>query len=572
MGLNPNPKSKEIVMSGEQQNEIPTSYYYLWHLSALGVIDADYGPAPLVVPPAPESALRPVPDPVICATVWDTIAAAGPLRPARIALIDVGVSRDHPNLVSRLDADASIDLTTHRYGSRVVAITDSTTTFDREERQAFFTGLDITELGSLGLSDDDRDYLDDFVAEYAASKGSVRRLHQPETLFSSHGTCCAGLMVGEPATAGSTEPLPPEVAFNAPQMPSPNPNRNLLPYFGVDPFSRLISIRTSFEDDVRQFLAAFLYAYHQHADVIVLPRGLPDPQRSRVPVKNELKADLERWKNQTAADLFTRLSVGDATEGELDPESAQAGTNPDRAWHILKRLIHGISQQIPIVCAAGNSGESQLIYPACLAGECDGIIAVGAVTPEGFRSGYSNYGDGLTVVAPSDDGEVFNRHQLRIDRLSPFAAQHNYDVYDVPEYRYSHVSLLTTDLSGSFGYDRGQIPWSSVLPFAANPGIGGGYYTSFGGTSGAAALIGGVCALIQRSAKAANGAETRLSGPQVKAILKGAASRNTPVLPGTRLLTPDSMNMDGEDALDPIYFFGAGLPDARIAVDTVLSS
>lgn len=559
-------------MQAELQAKVPLSYYYLWHLSALGVIDADYGPGPLVVPPDKETSVRPVPDPDITASVWDTIAAAGPLHPARIALIDVGVSRDHPNIVSRLDAEASIDLTTHHYGSRVLAITDEAGSFDREDKHAFFSGLDISGLGNLGLSNDDRDYLNDFVAEYAASEGVIRRLYHPESLFASHGTCCAGLMVGEPAVEGMEGTLPPEGAFAGQGLPAANGNRNVLPYFGVDPFSRLISIRTSFEDDVRQFIAAFLYAYHQAVDVIVLPRGLPDPERSKVSVKNELKADLERWKNQGTADLFTRIAVADQAEGELEPESPQRGSNPDRAWHILKRLILGVSQHIPVVCAAGNSGESQLIYPACLAAECDGIIAVGAVTPEGFRSGYSNYGEGLTVVAPSDDGEVFNRHQLRVDRLSPFKAQHDYGGFDLPEYQHSHFSLLTTDLSGAFGYDKGQKPWASLLPFSENPGVGGGYYTGFGGTSGASALTGGLCALIQRAHKATHGAAARLSGPTVKAILKGSARCDAAVAPGTRLLTADCMNADGEDALDAAYFFGAGLPDARIAVNAVLTT
>ncbi|MFB9948242.1 S8 family serine peptidase [Rhizobium puerariae] len=558
----------------ETPQATPANYYYLWHLSALGVIDANYGPPPIALPPEDESAARQVPDPAIGGTVWDTIAAAGPIRPARVALIDVGVSLDHPNLATRLDRQASIDLTTHRYGARVADILDTTTSFDLEEKQAFFAGLNIAPLGNLGLSNDDREYLSDIVAEYAASEGVVRRLYYPESLFASHGTCCAGLIVGEPAAAAGEEgpSLPPEGAFFTDgEAPCPGGNRNTLPYFGVDPFSRLISIRTSFEDDARQFIAAFLYAYHQRADVIVLPRGLPDPERSRVLPKNELKADLERWKNQDAADLFTRIAFADQGAAELEPKAPQKGSNPDRVWHILKQLILGISQHIPIVCAAGNSGESQLIYPASLSADNNGIISVGAVTVEGFRSGYSNYGEGLTLVSPSDDGEVFNRHQLRVNRLSPFAAQHDYRAFAIREYQYSHFSLLTTDLSGAFGYDKGADPWSAVVPFGANPGIGGGYYTGFGGTSGASAQVGGICALIQRAYKSRHNANSRLSGPNVKSILQAASRLDTAVAPGIRSLTADCMNADGEDALDMTYFFGSGLPDVREAVAAALA-
>ncbi len=552
----------------------PINYYYLWHLTALGVVDAEYGSPPLVPPMPDESAARALPDPIITGTVWDDIASAGPLRPARVALIDVGVSADHPNLATRLDREASIDLTTHRYGARILEILDTTSSFDREEKHAFFAGLNIAPLGNIGLSNDDGDYLSDLVAEYAASEGVLRRLYNPESLFASHGTCCAGLIVGEPAVVSEegTPALPPEGAFYGDgEELRTSGNRNVIPYFGVDPFSRLISIRTSFEDDVRQFIAAFLYAYHQKADVIVLPRGLPDPIRGVVDPKNELKADLELWKNQDAANLFTRIAFADLGAPELEPKASQKGSNPDRPWHILKQLILAISRQIPIVCAAGNSAESQLIYPANLAADNNGIIAVGAVTVEGFRSGYSNYGEGLTVVCPSNDGEVFNRHQLRLDRLSPFAAQHDYNTPRSREYYYSHFSLLTTDLSGIFGYDQGSDPWSAIVPFGTNPGIGGGYYTSFGGTSGASAQVGGLCALIQRAYKSRHNAADRLSGPRVKSILKAASRLDAVVAPGTRKLTADCMNAEGEDAIDMAFFFGSGLPNARTAVQSALA-
>lgn len=552
----------------------PQSHYYLWHLAALGIIDADFGGQLEDVPDEGESAIMDEEDPEISSTAWDLISAAGPIHPAKVALIDVGVSPDHPNLASRLDKAHSIDLASHRYGARIGRDLNEFDPYTPEDRQSFFANISLADLGNLGLPGEDDEYLADIVAEYKASHGVVRRLIDPESLFASHGTACAGLIVGEPAAVarGSEESAPPEAIF-APDGPDATPtrNRNVLPYFGADPFSRLISIRTSFESDPLQFIAAFLYAYQQRADVIVLPRGIPDPKRARMHPKNELKADLEHYRNRDAADLFARIAV--ATDGppELDPNATQEGANPQRLWRILKRLIIAISRKIPIVCAAGNSGESQLIYPANLAADNNGIIAVGAVTPEGFRSGYSNYGEGLTLVAPSDDGEVFNRHQLRIDRLSPFAVRHAYLPGHLKEYRYSYFGLLTTDLPGCFGYDGGADPWSSLLPFKANPGIGGGYYTTFGGTSGAASLIGGICALVQRAYKANHGANARMNGVEVKEIMVQASTHHTPVLPGSRPLTADCMNSDAEDAHGPAYFFGAGLPNAAEAVQMALT-
>ncbi len=555
----------------------PAGYYYLWHLAALRVIDADFGPLTRPLPSNNESALRNAANPVITGSVWDTIAELGAVSPAKVALIDVGISPDHPNLTTRVDHNASIDLATHRYGARALEILNDTNSSYKEEKQAFFSGLDISGLGNLGLSDDDKEYLDDIVAEYAASNGVQRRLLDSNTMFASHGTACAGLIVGEPAalpSGDSESPSPPEYLLTNPDSTEahPNKNPNLLPYFGADPFSRLVNITTSFEEDARQFIAAFLYAHLQNVDVIVMPRGIPDPKRSAVEPKNELKADLERWANRDAADLFARIAVAEQGPSELEPKAPQTGSNPDRLWKILKQLIIGVSRKIPVICAAGNSGESQLIYPASLAAPDNGIVAVGAVTVEGFRSCYSNYGEGLTLVAPSDDSEVFNRHQLRVDRLSPFAAKHQYSADGGKEYCYSYFSLLSTDLPGVFGYDEGKAPWSSLLPSANNPGVGGGYYTSFGGTSGAAALVGGVAALMQRTHRAVHGGTGKLNGVAVKNILQEASNLNSNVEPGLRPLTPDCMNADNEDVIDPSYFFGAGLLNAATAVNAVLTS
>jgi len=341
-----------------------------------------------------------------------------------------------------------------------------------------------------------------------------------------------------------------------------------LPYFGVDPFSTLISIRTSFEADPYQFIKAFLYAWTVKPDVIVMPRGLPDPVRSRLSPKEELKADLETWQSRHAADLFARLHA--APPDPTDANAAQPGTQPDRPWKILEHLVRAISRHIPVVCAAGNDGESQLIYPARLADDENGIIAVGAVTAEGFRSGYSNYGEGLTLVAPSDDYEVYTRHQSRLNRTDPLIRMHDYSVGEGKRYAYSTLDLVTTDLPGVFGYDAGAQPWSSLLPSQGNPGVGGGYYTAFGGTSGASCLIGGLVLLAQRARRARGLAG--LDGLAVKSVLRAGCRLGAIVAPGFRPLTRDPMNADNEDQADPVHFFGAGLPDAEAVVAAALGA
>lgn len=559
-------------LTGNGGQGMPPAYYFLWHLVALGVIEAEFGPVTTGA-----DGLSATASPTITGTVWDMIATAFPQAsgPAVVALIDVGVSKLHPNLRTRIDP-RSIDLASHRHGATTQPA-DSANPHEREEEAPFFAGLDISGLGALGLGADDTAFLSALVGELTASKGVVRQLADGDETFGSHGTAVAGLVVGEPAAVieSDAEPAPPSVAPEL--LASSNgealsicPNPGVLPYFGVDPFSRLISIRTSFDTDPEQFIAAFLHAWNCGADVILLPRGLPDPIRSRVQPKPELAQDHHLRANRGKADLFARLAEEGAAGSEIDPHAASA--SGAREWTILEKLIVAISRKVPVICAAGNDGESQIIYPARLAAADNGVVAVGAVTPNGLRSGYSNYGDGLTLVAPADDGEVFNRHQLRRDTTHPAA---NVDYYDPGRGQvlpFSSYALVTTDLPGIYGYEAGSPPRSARVPPFVAPGTGGGYYTTFGGTSGASALVAGVAALAARANKAKNGAAARLDGLQAKAILVDACHHATPVRPGTAQLAPDPMNADDEPTKGPAYYFGAGLLDAQSVVDTVLGN
>lgn len=525
-------------------------YYYLWHLAALNIIDADFGatagpPDELWKPCVPPGAR-----PEIRGTVWDRIhdAVGCDTAPARVALIDVGASRKHPNLKDRILADDSIDLTT---GGALSAL--GSDAGGPKDRRILDREVDPSITGRMNLSPVDQALFRSVVAQLADPVETLTGLSQGDETFGSHGTAVAGLIVGAPAANATSE----------------DPQRPSLPYYGVDPFSRLISIRTSFEGDPLQFIAAFLYALEKDADVIVLPRGLPDPERGRLQAKEDLKTDCELWENRHAADLLARLKET-AKPDAPTPYAPVAGHTDQRLWHILERLVVAISRSIPIVCAAGNDGESQLIFPANLAVEKDnGIIAVGAVTAEGFRSGCSNYGKGLTLVAPSDDCEVFNQHQLRIDRNSLAARLHEYQPGGGREYAYCPLELITTDLPGAFGYSEGADFPVLEDPTDRHPSQDGAL-TFFGGTSGASALVGGVAALVQRTQRAIHPKAPRLSGVKVKEILQYSSDLKATVAPGVRPLTPDDMNCSGEHSRPPKYFFGSGLLNAARAVDMVL--
>ena len=611
----------------EKKNNVQFNYYYLWHLVALNILQVKESLEAETADGTEDPTLRKEPCPKIEGTVWDVIGKPGKAgnRPADVALIDVGVSMLHPNLSSRIDVERSIDLTVGRAIRQypVVMPGAASTGADSYPRPNFPDDTKLSEMcKKLGLDQGYGNLFKGAIKYVADADATLQNLTHGDETFSSHGTSVAGLIVGEPAVVrrngggkdgDGLKTLSPDDAFFGAEVKPPdrNPNGEHLPYFGADPFSRLVSIKTSFEDEPLQFIAAFVYAWHNDVDVIVLPRGIPDPVRRHLNPKSELKADLEKWKNRNQADMFHRLAdagnatglsaskgtlpggrglkelvdeiadhlankmatrMGDALDETLDarepdPHEPFAGFTANKLWKILKHLIIAVSKEIPIVCAAGNDGESQLIYPANLAADENGIIAVGSVTAEGFRSGCSNYGDQLTLVAPSDDCEVYNRHQLRIDWKSQAAKAHDYKPGRGQEYAYSHLELVTTDLPGAFGYSDSNAFDPYALPTEDNLGRLGGFFTAFGGTSGAAALVGGVAALVKRAYRASRSRPGRLSGTDVKEILKKASDLDTIVYPGRRPLTPDNMNARHESAGEkPEYFFGAGLVDAAKAV------
>jgi hypothetical protein len=535
-------------------------YYYLWHLCVLGVLRAEW------------VAGSPCPD--IVGTLWDDLDAAhGPEahHATTISMIDVGVGHNHPNLM-QVDMDRAIDLVTHRYGARRRPVVAGGY-LHSEERLPFFQKLSIEGLDLHSFSKDERAALDSFVDELCDSNGVFRMAETLDAALPSHGTAVAGLAVGDPGfvvtgDAGIAGPVSlHDLVKDETTTWLLGSRDNVVPYFGVDPFSQLVPIKTSFDADPRPLIAALLYAYQIGSDVILLPRDIPDPTRGILPVKEELSSQ--------------KPEIDSASEAISRDESA---TRSD--WTILSKLLISVSKEIPIVCAAGNSGESQLIYPACLAGEkepdgkeSNGIIAVGAMNADGRRAGYSNYGNGLTVVAPSNDGEIYNEHQARIDRGNPATKLHQYGLGSHQEIPYSHYTIATTDLPGAWGYAGGSVPYVANLAPENNPGFAGGYYTGFGGTSAAAGLTAGVVALMNRAHKTYAGPDARLTGIEAKTILMEAANLRPDRLQSQgggksrgSEFKPDPMNSEAEAEGDASVFFGAGLVDAAEAVQKIKRS
>lgn len=121
-----------------------------------------------------------------------------------------------------------------------------------------------------------------------------------------------------------------------------------------------------------------------------------------------------------------------------------AARHPDIESAIHYAVTRGRRGRGAVVCAAtGNEYRAQIGFPS----SHESVVAVGACNDRGIRSAYSNYGEGLDVVAPSND----DRRQ----------------------------GITTTDVNlRGKGYSAGA------------------YCDDFGGTSSATPLVAGVAALV----------------------------------------------------------------------------
>lgn len=198
-----------------------------------------------------------------------------------------------------------------------------------------------------------------------------------------------------------------------------------------------------------------------------------------------------------------------------------------------EELMNDLMKKYPnlvIVASAGNYNETRVVYPAA----SPGVVAVGATNLVGNRAPYSNFGRGLTLVAPGGDLST-----------TPFGG------------------IPTT--GGTWLADFWQgIPtptqrWSPVL----DPK---GEYWWVEGTSFSSPAVAGVVALMK-----GEDPERKLSRDRLVAILKSTATysglsltrqeTNLYVSQMKRRPTP------GPSAIQ--YFFGSGLVNAEAAVREV---
>jgi serine protease len=69
---------------------------------------------------------------------------------------------------------------------------------------------------------------------------------------------------------------------------------------------------------------------------------------------------------------------------------------------LIDALEYAYRHGVIVVAAAGNEGHDAIAYPA----RAPHVIAVGATTEHGCLANYSNYGTGLTLVAPGGGADA----------------------------------------------------------------------------------------------------------------------------------------------------------------------
>lgn len=407
------------------KEKYPT-YDALWHLVTMGILTPDHAPNGWA------------PDPKLP-------------RKTRVAIIDTSVAEDHPNLRDVIDRKRAFDLFSTRLGA--FAHRDPSETVGALDLNAATKVTTDLPRASELLAE----LIDRLSHDSPVRLGGVHPMSSPD--FSNHGTAVAGLIGARPTVATVAEGHP---------SPVPELDDVPLPYCGADPNCEIVPISTNLDADPEALILAFLYAELIDADVIHVPRIIPDPTRT-VP---ELHQVID------GVPLRDLVAHTDVSEEEME------------AWEELATLIVNISLERPIVCAAGNANEEYGIYPANLASEHNGIISVGAVNAKGFGSGYSAVSN-LTVCGPGDDSEVYDRTEIRLDPHRP-----DKDLHDVPSMvsnnKFSSYDIITTDVPGPYGYEGS--PFSSDIP---DEGVRefGSYFCRFGGTSASSALIAGFLSL-----------------------------------------------------------------------------
>ncbi len=351
----------------------------------------------------------------------------------------------------------------------------------------------------------------------------------PSRYFGAHGTACAGLIGGRPALPGAGSATPPSIPKS-------------MDYFGVNPYCKLLPIATPYSHEILPLIHALIYAVAHGAQVIHIPRGLPDYVdrnwkmkdthfRTRIdrPVGIEATDGKPDHLSGIPDDIWTAPALSDAEElairglAEGAEEAERDASLPDDQADFYRLMLHSKMFErllaavgkagIYVVLSAGNDGwAKRLSYPARSAvNRDDKLVVVGAANRWAYDpptknrlpwyeyiSSYSNgrkdFVDLGVYHALSDDGFALDQERVAFDERGRDANDYSYEPHLPPGIpnSYSDWGLLTLDVRGSYGYAAGK----RYDPPEYDDGEDlDALYTLFGGTSGASALVAGLISL-----------------------------------------------------------------------------
>jgi subtilisin family serine protease len=208
-----------------------------------------------------------------------------------------------------------------------------------------------------------------------------------------------------------------------------------------------------------------------------------------------------------------------------------SGSAPDEAFQSMLNDIMRIDPNLVVVASAGNYDTNRAHYPA--AGP--NVIAVGATNIYGGRSYFSNYGQGLDVVAPG--GDISN--SLVEGILTTGGAW---------------VSSLWEGLNGG----NLEASYSAIDDR--------GKYVGVQGTSFSAPAVSAVVALMKDADD-----DSVLTRAQITELLERSADYDELVVTAEeRAEYQQFQSQTGSQISEAEYFFGRGLVNAEVAVDSVL--
>ena len=302
----------------------------------------------------------------------------------------------------------------------------------------------------------------------AAVTGKDHRPAAEPRFFGAHGTAVAGLIGGRPAqTKGLSADWTGDLAVSVTV-----PDELALPYAGINPYCRIIPISTTAAPEPSMVLAALEYALFVEAEIVVIAAA---------------------WEDNAQYAL-------------------------DRAkWAPVNAALDRLSKTAVVLCAAGNSGKTELAYPA-LRGAKDGPIVVTACDAAGDVMAYSpDQSDGqwmiktLSSAAPRYDSEMIIHDHWAVSDPEIVSPAGDPTMSQGKRRALPVEALVSLDVPGPYGYNPS--------PFRHTPVADGPHfdfaslYCRFSGSSAATAVAAGLISLARQVRKAKGSATGQLNKP-----------------------------------------------------------